>query len=59
MTKDGTKSYSIEVSTVSGTGPWSATVNSMTSGQRVWFRVSAVGAARQGPWSDPATKIVP
>ena len=50
------------------TGPWthaktvvksSATVDNLTSGQRVWFRVAAVGAAGQGPWSDLATKIVP
>jgi len=29
------------------------------SGQRCWFRVRAVGANGPGPWSDPATKIVP
>lgn len=67
----GAVSYSIELSTTSGTGPWtvsrvatksSATVEGpppLTSGQRAWFRVAAVGAAGQGPWSDPATKIVP
>ena len=61
-------SYSIQLSTVSGTGPWtlngvatksSATVTGLTSGQRAWFRVAAVGTAGQGPWSDPTTKIVP
>jgi len=26
---------------------------------RVWFRVAAVNANGQSPWSDPATKIVP
>jgi hypothetical protein len=31
----------------------------LTSGQRVWVRVRAIGAAGPGPWSDPATKIVP
>jgi hypothetical protein len=31
----------------------------LTSGIRVWIRVAAVGAAGRGPWSDPATKIVP
>jgi hypothetical protein len=65
---EGAKSYSIDLSTVSGTGPWtngrvvtksSATVPGLTSGGRVWFRVAAIGAAGQGPWSDPATKIVP
>jgi hypothetical protein len=37
----------------------SATVTGLTSGQRVGFRVAAIGAAGQGPWSDPATQIVP
>jgi hypothetical protein len=31
----------------------------LASGQRVWVRVRAIGAAGPGPWSDPATKIVP
>ena len=62
------RSYTMEISTVSGTGPWthagvvtksSATLTGQTPGQRVWLRVSGVGAAGQGPWSDPATKIVP
>ncbi len=62
------KSYSVDLSTPSGTGPWAsgrvitkstATVNGLTSGQRVWFRVAAIGAAGQGPWSGLATKIVP
>ena len=35
------------------------TVDSLTSGTKYWFRVSAVGTAGQGPWSDPATKIAP
>lgn len=35
----------------------SATISGLTSGQKYWFRVAAVGAAGQGPWSDPATKI--
>ena len=63
-----TVSYTIDMSLTSGTGPWthaktvvksSATVDNLTSGQRVWFRVAAVGVAGQGAWSDPATKIVP
>ena len=58
----------MDTSTTSGTGPWintrvvtksSTTVNGLTTGGRVWFRVAAIGAAGQGPWSDPATKIVP
>jgi hypothetical protein len=35
------------------------TVPGLTSGARIWFRVAAVNANGQGPWSDPATKIVP
>jgi len=64
----GAKSYSIELSTTSGTGPWtpsrvvtksSATVGNLTPGARVWFRVTAIGTEGNSPWSDPATKIVP
>ncbi len=39
------------------TSTWQLT--GLTSGQRVWVRVRANGANGQGPWSDPATKIVP
>jgi len=35
------------------------TVPGLTSGARLWFRVAAVNPNGQGPWSDPATKIVP
>ncbi len=31
----------------------------LTSGQRVWVRMRAFGTKGPGPWSDPATKIVP
>jgi len=38
----------------------SKTINlGLVSGSRVWMRVRAVNAAGEGPWSDPATKIVP
>jgi hypothetical protein len=37
----------------------SATVPGLVSGKRYWFRVAALGAAGQGPWSDPATKVAP
>jgi hypothetical protein len=37
----------------------SFTVTDRVSGSRVWFRVAAVNAAGQSPWSDPATKIAP
>lgn len=50
------------------TGPW-ATVAQPTastciitqnqSGIRCWVRVRGIGAKGAGPWSDPATKIVP
>jgi hypothetical protein len=35
------------------------TVTALPSGARIWFRVAAVNANGQSPWSDPATKIVP
>jgi hypothetical protein len=38
----------------------SATIPGLTSGAKLWARVRAVGADNQpGPWSDPATKVVP
>ena len=36
-----------------------ANVNGFTSGARIWTRVRALGAAGEGPWSDPAVKTVP
>ena len=33
------------------------TVPGLTAGGRYWFRVAAVGAAGQGPWSDPALRM--
>jgi hypothetical protein len=36
-----------------------AEVNSLTSGDRIWVRVRAVGTSGEGPWSDPAVKTVP
>ena len=36
------------------------TLNSFTSGAKMWVRVRAVGADNnKGPWSDPAVKTVP
>jgi hypothetical protein len=66
---DGAKSYEIQ-SSVDPITPTSwvsrasvtrsrVTLNSFTSGQRIWVRVRAVGAAGQGAWSDPAVKTVP
>jgi len=37
----------------------SGTIEALTSGSKMWARVRAVGAAGVGPWSDPATKVVP
>jgi hypothetical protein len=36
-----------------------ALVNTMTSGQRYWFRIAAVGAAGAGDWTLPVSKIAP
>jgi hypothetical protein len=65
----GAKSYTVVKSTTGNVGnaaDWTpaatgtkskATVGSLTSGTRYWFRVAAIGSAGQGPWSDPATAI--
>ena len=37
----------------------SKTVDGLTSATKVWVRARANGAAGPGPWSDPATKVVP
>jgi len=34
----------------------SCTITGLTSGQHCWFRVAAVGAAGQSPWSDNAAQ---
>ncbi len=34
-------------------------VRGLTSGQRYFFRMSAVGAAGQGPWSEAVSKMAP
>lgn len=36
-----------------------AEVEGLSSGKQYWFQVCAVGTAGLGPWSDPATKVVP
>jgi len=36
-----------------------ATLNSFSSGAKIWVRIRGVGAAGAGPWSDPAVKTVP
>jgi hypothetical protein len=65
----GAKMYNIERALDSAQGlDWTtvlsstktrASVNSMHSGHRYWFRVAAVGSAGQGPWSDAISKIAP
>lgn len=38
----------------------SATISGLTSGTKLWVHVRAIGAGNTpGPWSDPATKVVP
>jgi hypothetical protein len=65
----GARSYLVEETTgLSPSGPWSrsgvstkakAFVDNLTSGNRYWFRVAAIGAAGQGAWSYPIMKIAP
>jgi len=37
----------------------SFTLSGLGSGVKIWVRVSALGSAGQGPWSDPAFKFTP
>lgn len=34
-------------------------ITGLTSGSKIWMRVRSTGVGGLGPWSDPATKIVP
>ena len=34
-------------------------ITALTSGQKYWFRVAALGTAGQSAWSDPATRYAP
>ena len=34
-------------------------ISELTSGAKMWVRVRGIGSADPGPWSDPATMIVP
>lgn len=36
-----------------------ATISTLVSGTKYWFRVAAVGAGGQSGWSDPAMKMAP
>lgn len=65
----GLKSYNIEkTEDPAGQTGWTyaasssksrAALEGLPTGKRLWFRVSALGSAGPGPWSDPATKVVP
>lgn len=64
----GAKSYLIERAVDANQLAWTAattstktkaSVNTMTSGLRYWFRVAAIGSAGQGVWSEPISKIAP
>ena len=37
----------------------SATVNSMVSRKKYWFRLAAAGPAGQSPWSEPVSLFAP
>lgn len=64
----GAKAYNIERAEDTPEGTWkpmgtvtkcSASVNTMVSGKKYWFRIAAVGAAGQSAWSEPVALIAP
>lgn len=63
----GARTYVIECREQGTTGPWTskvatksrASVAGLTSGKIYTFRVAAVGAAGQGPWSLEAARMAP
>ena len=65
----GARGYNVQsCSDMTGTPAWQNqpdtpntqfSLKGLTSGQRVWVRMRAYGTKGPGPWSDPATKIVP
>jgi hypothetical protein len=65
----GARSYVVRMTdTVANMDGWkqvsivtkaSAIIEGLLSGTQYWFQVCPVGAAGQGPWSDPATKVAP
>jgi len=65
----GAKSYDVQISVdpftltswqgVAPSPKVRTTITGLTSGAKMWVRVRGIGKAGPGPWSDPATKIVP
>ncbi|MFA5795228.1 MAG: fibronectin type III domain-containing protein [Candidatus Brocadiia bacterium] len=65
----GARSYVVEITTDANVPTsWkhktnvtesSATITGLASGGKFWFRVAGVGAAGQGPYSDPCAKYAP
>ncbi len=65
----GARSYVVEITTDANVPTsWkhktnvtesSAAITGLTSGGKFWFRVAGVGAAGQGPFSDPCAKYAP
>jgi len=64
----GAKTYIIERAEEVATAEWKvigfstksyATLNSMVSGKKYWFRVCAIGAAGPSAWSNPVAIFAP
>jgi hypothetical protein len=65
----GAKSYLVRMTdTIADNASWkqaavvtkaAASIEGLVSGKQYWFQTSAVGAAGQGAWSDPAVKVAP
>jgi hypothetical protein len=66
----GARIYKVQISTDLTSPPqnWTdksnptrsrCTLTGLTSGQKLWIRVKAIGANDEGPWSDVAWKMVP
>lgn len=68
-TQPEARTFVVEMTTnISNPGSWTHiavvtrsgfTVEALVSGTQYWFRVAAVNAVGQGPYSDPATKFAP
>ena len=49
----------IDYKVIGNSAKKAASLNSMVSGNKYWFRVAAIGAAGQSAWSDPVTLFAP